>query len=558
MTLLVVGISHHSAPVALLDRLALVDGASERVQVDLIASPHVAEAMVLSTCNRVEVYAEVTRFHAGVVDVTETLAKAAGVPRDELTPHLYVRYEDRAVQHMFEVAAGLDSMVVGEAQILGQVRAALRSAQDAATAGRSLNDLTQAALRVGKRAHTDTGIDRAGISVVSVALDLAAQQYAGNLMGRNAIVVGAGAMSSLAATLLAHAGVAELVIANRTPQHGAALAAQVGGRAISLEQLSDELTTADIVVSCTASRGVVLTAADVRRTRTAAPLVVVDLALPHDTEPSIGELDGVTRIDIAALADLPDAHASDRDVELARAIVADEVRAFLAAQAAHRVEPIVVSLRARADEVVEAELQRLRLKVPGLDEAATDELARSLRRAVSTLLHTPTVRMKELAADPEGTRYAEALHRLFDLDPASIAELTAADELTDVIDAATSDDATSDDATGIAATDSAATDSAATDSAATSSAATSSAARSSAATSRTATSTTATSDAATGDDATSSAATDSAATDSAATDSAATDSAATSSAATDNAETDDATNPARGEASFDELLGGLR
>ncbi len=440
MTLLVVGISHHSAPVTLLDRLALVEGAPERVQVDLLASPHVAEAMVLSTCNRVEVYAEVTRFHGGVVDVAETLAKAAGVPRDELTPHLYVRYEDRAVQHMFEVAAGLDSMVVGEAQILGQVRAALRSAQDTATAGRSLNDLTQAALRVGKRAHADTGIDRAGISVVSVALDLAAQLYAGNLKGRNAIVVGAGAMSSLAATLLARAGVAELVVANRTPQHGAALAAQVGGRAISLEQLSDELTTADIVVSCTASRGVVLTDADVRRVRTgtAAPLVVVDLALPHDTEPSIGELVGVTRIDIAALADLPDAHAPARDVELARAIVADEVRAFLAAQAAHRVEPIVVSLRARADEVVEAELQRLRLRLPGLDGAVTDELARSLRRAVSTLLHTPTVRMKELAADPEGTRYAEALHRLFDLDPASIAELTAADEVTDAIGTATS------------------------------------------------------------------------------------------------------------------------
>jgi glutamyl-tRNA reductase len=158
------------------------------------------------------------------------------------------------------------------------------------------------------------------------------------------------------------------------------------------------------------------------------PLVVVDLALPHDTQESIGELDGVRRIDLAALAEVPEASAPERDVELARAIVADEVRGHLGAMAALSVEPIVVSLRAHADQVVEAELQRLRLRLPELDDAAAAELARSLRRAVSTLLHTPTVRMKELAADPDGARYATALHRLFDLDPEAIAALTAAAE----------------------------------------------------------------------------------------------------------------------------------
>jgi glutamyl-tRNA reductase len=430
MTLLVVGISHRSAPVSLLDRLALVDDAAEKLQVDVLGSPHVAESLVLSTCNRVEVYAEVSRFHGGVVDVTESLAKATGVPRDELTPHLYVRYEDRAVQHMFEVASGLDSMVVGEQQIIGQVRGALRSAQETATAGRSINDLAQAALRVGKRVHQDTGIDRAGASVVSVALHLAAADFGGTLDGVRALVVGAGAMSSLAATQLQRSGVTDIVVANRTYAHGARLAAQIGGTAIELSTLADVLPDVDVVVSCTGSTGLVLTEPDIVAARMGAttPLVVVDLALPHDTEESIADLDGVRRIDLASLAEVPEANAPERDVELARSIVADEVRAHLAAMAALRVEPIVVSLRARADRVVEAELQRLRMRLPELDDTAAAELARSLRRAVSTLLHTPTVRMKELAADPDGARYATALHRLFDLDPVAIEALSTADE----------------------------------------------------------------------------------------------------------------------------------
>jgi len=430
MTLLVVGVSHRSAPVALLDRLALVDDAAEKLQVELLASPHVAESLVLSTCNRVEIYAEVSRFHGGVLDVTETLSKATGVPKDELTPHLYVRYEDRAVQHMFEVTSGLDSMVVGEQQIIGQVRGALRSAQDTATAGRSINDLAQAALRVGKRVHQDTGIDRAGASVVSVALHLASADFGGGLAGRRALVVGAGAMSSLAATQLLRSGVTDIVIANRTLASGQRLAEQVGGRAIELSGVAAILPDVDILVSCTGSTGLVLTHDDVVAARIGAvgPLVVVDLALPHDTAETIAELDGVRRIDLAALAELPEASAPERDVEMARSIVAEEVRAHLAAMAALRVEPIVVSLRARADQVVEAELQRLRLRLPELDDDAAEELARSLRRAVSTLMHTPTVRMKELAADPDGARYATALHRLFDLDPAAIEALTAADE----------------------------------------------------------------------------------------------------------------------------------
>jgi len=263
VTLLVVGVSHRTAPVSLLDRVALVEGAAERLQVDLLGSPHVAESLVLSTCNRVEVYAEVSKFHGGVLDVTETLAKVTGVDRDELTPHLYVRYEDRAVQHMFEVAAGLDSMVVGEQQILGQVRGALRTGQELETIGRNLNDLAQAALRVGKRVHHDTGIDRAGASVVSVALHLAADALGGSLEGRRALVVGAGAMSGLAAATLVRQGIGEVVVANRTFERGQHLAEQVGGRAIRFEHVAASIADVDVLFSCTGSTGLVLATAQI-------------------------------------------------------------------------------------------------------------------------------------------------------------------------------------------------------------------------------------------------------------------------------------------------------
>jgi len=431
VTVLVVGISHRTAPVSLLDRIALVEEQAQALAIDLLASAHVAEAMVVATCNRVEVYAEVTKFHGGVVDVTDRIAKAAGVARDEITPHVYVRYEERAVQHLFDVTAGLDSMVVGETQILGQVRNSLRVAQESATIGRSLNDLVQAALRVGKRVHHETGIDHAGASVVSVALEMAAAELGGSLVDRRVLIIGAGAMSSLAATVLSRAG-ASVVIANRTFENGLRLAQSLSAEAIGFNELPQALSSADIVVTCTGAAGVILEVDTVRSAIDGreSSLVVVDLALPHDTEPEIGELPLVKRIDLAALADAPGAYVSERDVAAARSIVAEEVVTFVGAIAAQRVEPVVVSLRARADEVVDGELERLRLRLPQLDDETAAEFARSLRRAVSTLLHTPTVRMKELAAETEGTRFAQALHMLFDLDPEAISQLTASTDVT--------------------------------------------------------------------------------------------------------------------------------
>ncbi|NQU37431.1 MAG: glutamyl-tRNA reductase, partial [Actinobacteria bacterium] len=416
MSLLLVGISHRTAPVTLLDQIASQADSISALRKDIAVSPYVAEVMAVSTCNRLEVVADVTRFHGAVTDISSRLAKHSGVHIDELTTHLYVHFEERAVHHLFSVAAGLDSMIVGEQQILGQVRTALADAQTAGNAGRALNDLAQNSLRVGKRVHTDTGIDRHGASVVSVALDQA-EAVMGFAGGRQALVVGAGAMSSLTLATLQSRGTMDVEVASRSSESSTRAAQAYGARAIPMGDVFDSLRSADLVVSATGATGVVISADEVREAmanRTDRPLVVVDLALPHDTEPEIADVPGVTRIDLAALADLPGAAAGHADLIAAKTIIDGEVLTFVAAQAAARVEPIVVSLRAKADLVLEAELQRLRLKQPGLSDAEIAAVEQTLRRTVSTLLHTPTVRMKQFAADPDGERYAQALHALFD------------------------------------------------------------------------------------------------------------------------------------------------
>lgn len=268
MSLLVVGLSHRSAPVSVLERAALHADAQMKLLQDTVAAEPAAEAAVLATCNRIELYADVDKFHAGVAELSTLLAQHSGVGLDELTPYLYVHYEDRAVHHLFSVACGLDSMVVGEGQILGQIKDSLARAQELHTAGRLLNDLFQQALRVGKRAHSETGIDRAGQSLVTFGLEQLAlgAQVPDWARDKKALVIGAGSMSSLAAATLARAGVAEIVIANRTAERAERLAeilndaGDVAARAVPMDSVSDELTRADVVVSCTGATGLVLTA----------------------------------------------------------------------------------------------------------------------------------------------------------------------------------------------------------------------------------------------------------------------------------------------------------
>jgi len=429
MSVVVVGISHRSAPVAWLERVSI--GADEVAESATRAatSPHIAEAVVLSTCNRVEVYADVRAFHAGVGEITALLAERAAATIDELSPRLYVHFEDRAVQHLFQVVTGLDSMVVGEGQILGQLREAYAIARKAATTGGRLDELMQQALRVGKRAHAETGIDQSGSALVSGGLDLAASVL-GPLPGIRAVVVGAGSMSALAITALVRAGVSDLVVANRGARRAGELARSVGARAVGLDDLESELATADLVVSCTGAAGFVLgreLVAAVQARRAARPVVLVDLALPRDVDPAVRDLPGVTLLDIEDLAATLDGAAHTAQVDAVRAIVTEEVAGYLAAGQAARVAPTVVALRAMADEVVAAELARFDGRRSDLDPAVRQEVERTVRRVVDKLLHAPTVRVKELAGEPAGLAYAEALHALFDLDPVRYREVAVAD-----------------------------------------------------------------------------------------------------------------------------------
>ena len=424
MTLLVMGVNHRSAPMRVLDQVGMTQDEADRLALDLIADDAVAEAIVLSTCNRVEVYADVARFHPAVAAVAGLLAKSTGCDRTTLLEHSYVHFDSAAVAHLFSVASGLDSMVVGEAQILGQVRASLARGQEAATAGRALNGVGQRALRVGKRVHAETGIDRSGASVVSVALDSAARVL-GDLDRARVLVVGAGSMGALAVSVLAARGARQVLVANRTAEVARRVAASVpGGRAVEMSELADALSGADLAVCCTGAQDSVIDRDLIDRARSGGagggagrPLVLLDLAVPHDVDPEVADLPGVTRIDLADVAAQPATAASEADVSAARSIVAQEVADYLASVAAQQVEPVLVSLRAHAGGVLDAEMSRLRLRLGGLDAAQMGEVERAMRRAMATLLHEPTVRMKQLAAGPGGDRYAEALSTLFDLDP---------------------------------------------------------------------------------------------------------------------------------------------
>jgi glutamyl-tRNA reductase len=455
MSVLVVGLSHKSAPVSALERAAVSGDTLEKLLHDVARLPDIAETFVISTCNRVEVYAEVDRFHGGVAGVCELLSRYSGIPAAELTSNLYVHYEDRAVQHLLAVSSGLESIVVGEDQILGQVRSALKVAGEHGTLGRSLRDLGRLALRAGKRARAETGIDRLGLSLVTAGIDLAVsalnedaedqqrsrypglssgeQHDPGRLSGLHVLVVGAGAMSGLAVATVARAGAAQVTVVSRTQAPAARLAAGVGGAVADLAELPSAIAAADLVISCTGAANLVIAEAMVReaveqRDR-ARPLVFLDLAMPRDVDPAIAELPGVNVIGMDTLQTSAKGGVGADEVAKVRAIIEEEFAAYGSAARVARVTPTVVALRAKAATVVDAELARLagRLSEEGVSGHALEEMAQTVRRVVDKLLHAPTVRVKELASSPDGEEYAAALRVLFDLDPRTVDAVTRAE-----------------------------------------------------------------------------------------------------------------------------------
>ena len=442
MSVLLFGVSHRSAPVSVLEQLSTDESEQVKIVDQIMQSPLVTEAMVLSTCNRVEVYAVVDAFHGGLSAIGQVLAEHSGMTVPDLTKYAYVRYSEAAVEHLFAVASGLDSAVVGEAQVLGQVRRAYAAAESNRTVGRVLHELAQRALAVGKRVHSETGIDAAGASVVSVALGMADTKL-GGLQGKTAVVVGAGAMGALSAAHLTRAGINYVYVVNRSLPRAQRLARKIresgtAAEALSLDNLATALADADVVVSCTGAVRPVVSLADVHNTLAATsrdtdqPLVMCDLGMPRDVDPAVSGLPGVWVVDMDRVQREPSARAAAEDAEAARHLVSAEVATYLAGQRMAEVTPTVTALRQRAADVVEAELLRLDHRLPELEATHRDEVARTVRRVVDKLLHAPTVRIKQLASAPGGDSYAEALRELFELDQTAVDAVATAGELPSV------------------------------------------------------------------------------------------------------------------------------
>ncbi len=418
MSIVAIGCSHRSAPLSTLERLTVAADDLPKALHELAAADHLSEAVVLSTCNRIEVYAYAERFHGGYQDVREFLARHAGLPPEEVADHLYAFHDIDAARHLFRVAAGLDSAVVGEHEILGQVRAAWQAARDEDAVGAVLDPLFRQAVETGKRARTETGIARGIASVSHAAVALAAHEL-GTLEGRRVAVVGAGEMAVGTVKSLAQAGAADIAVVNRTWDRAVELASTCGGHAEPLDRLADVLVDVDLLVTTTGAQDLILGHAHVDEVLAARDrrLVIVDVAVPRDVDPRAGELPGVTLFDMDGIGAFVDAERAGRRREVAEVerIVDDEVARYQALRSVREVAPLITALRVRVDEIRRAELERYGSRLAGLDERQREAVEALTRGIVNTVLHEPTVRLKDAAGQARGARLADALRDLFDL-----------------------------------------------------------------------------------------------------------------------------------------------
>ena len=442
-SVLLVGLSFRSAPVTMLEQATVADADLPKMQLSLVDNDVISESLVLSTCNRMEFYTVANAFHSGLDHVVDTIAQFSGLETTQLEPHLYVHYADSAAEHMLKVASGLDSMVIGEQQVIGQLRSAYQSANETGTVGRTLHDLTQRALRTGKRVHSETAIDSAGASMVSFAVDQALRYIeparalssvvddapsSQPLAGHRALIIGAGAMASLASTHLGRLGIDHVTVANRTLSRAENLVnhareAGVDASAVPLDGVADCLSAVDIVVSATGAVGNVVTERDVRAAMGAAGTkVLVDLSMPADIERSVADIDGVKLLNIEELTTMAGDRVQDEDP--AREIVADELQSFLEQQRAQSVVPTVKALRQKAGEVMAEELMTLERLTPDMSEADRAAVVKSMKRVVDKLLHTPTVQAKKLSAGGQQVSYPDALAALFNLPNGMVDSVT--------------------------------------------------------------------------------------------------------------------------------------
>jgi glutamyl-tRNA reductase len=419
MSLVVVGVNHRTVPVELLERMAVAPSVLPKALHALAEREHLAEAVLLSTCNRTEIYARYTTFHPAVQDALDFLTQQSAVHLDDLTDHLYTYHDDAAVAHLFGVAAGVDSMIVGEAEILGQVRESWLAAEREGTSGAVLSRVFRHAIAVGKRSRTETAIGRNPASVSSAAVAVAAQQL-GSLQGRRVLVLGAGEMGEGLAVALAGAGVGEIVVANRTQEPAEALAGRVSGRAVALDEVPRELDRADVLLASTAADATLLERSEVEavmQRRDSRALLVVDVAVPRDVDAGVGQIFGVTLLDIDDLKAFAEQSLEQRRQEVGkvREIIAAELDRFRIEHSAREVAPLVSALHAQAESIRTGELERYRSRLEGLDPAGREAVEALTRGIVNKLLHEPTTRVKHAAGTARGELYADALADLFDL-----------------------------------------------------------------------------------------------------------------------------------------------
>jgi len=420
VSVVVIGLNHRTMPLDLFERMTINGARLPKALHDLDAREHVGEVVVLSTCNRTEVYAIAERFHGAYADVRNFLSELAFVPPDEFADHLYVHYDAEAIRHLFSVAAGLDSAVIGEAEILGQVRSAWEHAGQEGTAGPVLNLLFRHALETGKRARTDTSIARGTASVSHAAVEMAAERL-GNLSGRRVLIMGAGDMAEGMATALKGAGVADVFVANRTWRKARTLADRIGGHAVRLSDLSVALLDVDLLLTSTGATVPVVEHDDfapVMAERLGRPLLIVDIAVPRDVDPTVADLPGVTLLNIDDLRRFAQAGIERRSHELAavEAIIDDELVRFRSAASARAAAPVISSLHAWADTVRASEMDRFAAKLDGLDERQREAVVALTKGLVAKLLHQPTMTLKDTAGSVTGERLADATRQLFDID----------------------------------------------------------------------------------------------------------------------------------------------
>ena len=414
MSIVAVGVDHRSAPLSLLERMTVPAAGLDKALVELSSSDHLSEVVLVSTCNRTEVYAVCEGFHPAVDDIQRFFSSLSGLPVDRFADSLTTHIDDDAAHHLFRVSAGLESAVVGESEILGQVRDALTRAAP----GPRLDALFRHALEVGKRARTETAIARGTASVSHAAVQLAEAQL-GSLVGRSVLVLGTGEIGVSMTTALQHAGVGEVLVANRTRQKAASLAARINATAVALHELPTALARVDVLLTATSSADIVLGVddlAEVMGLRT-SPLLVVDAAMPRDVDPAAASLDGLTLLDLDAIRTFVEAGLSSRRAEIAsvEALVRDELDRFAAGASARQVAPVVTALRSQLEAIRAAELARYDGRLAGLSDEQREAVSALTRQLIAKIAHEPTVRLKEAAGTLRGQRMADALRTLFDL-----------------------------------------------------------------------------------------------------------------------------------------------